>query len=394
MNPIILDPGHGGCASTDASSSRGLIGPTGARESDLTLDIAVRTHDALARLGQAVSSTRAGEENPTLAERRSIALAQRPAAIVSLHLNAHPPGGNGCEVWVHDGAEPTALALAESILANLSRVTGAAAPGVLEGALEVLRPESNRREPPACLVEICDMTDAERARQLEDTGFREAIAQAIARGISEALSLEVGPSDSRLQYRSLRQHFDIWHEVPLVHQLTGMSCWAAAAAMLVGWRDCVPIDPEQVARGAGRWQAYRDGLTPEDVYTLAHAWSLVVEPPRRYNVGDLRELLEQFGPLWVGEASPGLHVVVIAGMSGDGTPEGTRLRIADPWPIGKGERYSITFSEWAQRLEAASELSGGQAQVLHSGGRGGAVRGASDSPMDLFKRRGHDEPTQ
>jgi N-acetylmuramoyl-L-alanine amidase len=166
-----------------------------------------------------------------------------------------------------------------------------------------------------------------------------------------------------------REAFDIWHEVPLVPQLTGMSCWAAAAAMIVGWRACVDIDPEEVARGAGRWEAYRDGLEPEDVDALARAWDLHVEEPRSYDVGALRALLERHGPLWVGEASGGLHVVVVAGMYGDGTPDGTFVRVIDPWPEGRGERYTVSFRELSRNLEAVSDLAGVHAQILHAGGR-------------------------
>src|SRR5215472_2447680 len=89
-----------------------------------------------------------------------------------------------------------------------------------------------------------------------------------------------GPSMPSSVAWSEREEFDIWHEVPLVPQLTGMSCWAAAAAMIVGWRDCVDIDPTEVAHGVGRWEAYRDGLEPEDVDALARAFQLHIEDPQ------------------------------------------------------------------------------------------------------------------
>src|SRR5262249_28594577 len=95
---------------------------------------------------------------------------------------------------------------------------------------------------------------------------------------------------------------------------------------------------------------------------------LVIEPVREYTVEALRELLEQYGPLWMGEASPGLHVVVIAGLLGDGTPEGTFVRVADPWPIGSGERYTIPFSELRRNFDAVEQLTGVRACVLHVGG--------------------------
>jgi N-acetylmuramoyl-L-alanine amidase len=163
--------------------------------------------------------------------------------------------------------------------------------------------------------------------------------------------------------------FDIWNEVPLVAQRSGMSCWAAAAAMVVGWRECIAIDDADFARMPVWRAAYRDGLEPRDVETLARMFDLRVEQPQVYSIDAFRDLLERFGPLWVGEASPGLHVVVIVGIHGDGTPDGTFVRVNDPWPLGRGERYTIPFRELAANLEAAEGTTGIRAQVLHGGGR-------------------------
>jgi hypothetical protein len=41
---------------------------------------------------------------------------------------------------------------------------------------------------------------------------------------------------------------------------TGMSCWAASAAIVVGWRDQVSIDPTAIVAGTGIWSAYTNGL--------------------------------------------------------------------------------------------------------------------------------------
>jgi len=207
------------------------------------------------------------------------------------------------------------------------------------------------------------LTDPEEETRLLSPGHLDALAGALARGILAAID---GEEPARSPGA---QRFDIWHEVPLVQQLTGMSCWAAAAAMLIGWRDCIDIDAEQVTAGSGRWEAYREGLMPEDVPALAEAWDLVMEPPRRHSAWSLQDLLSRKGPLWVGEASPGLHVVVVAGMRGDGSAEGTKVHIADPWPVGKGERYTLTFAQLAQNLDVATGISGSPAQVLHTGGR-------------------------
>jgi len=161
----------------------------------------------------------------------------------------------------------------------------------------------------------------------------------------------------------------VHHQVPLVGQLTGMSCWAAAAAMVVGWRDHQSVDGPGIARGARRWKAFERGLLPSDVDLLAEAWRLQVETPRVWTVGELAALMTRVGPLWVGEADPDLHVVVIASLEGDGTPDGTDVEVLDPWPIGRGERYTLTFRELMENFHAASRMVGLHAQLLHSGGR-------------------------
>ncbi len=163
------------------------------------------------------------------------------------------------------------------------------------------------------------------------------------------------------------ERFDVWYDVPLVGQQSGMSCWAAGAAMVVAWRDCLDVDPEDVAKGAGRWAEYRDGLLPDDVESLARAFGLVVEAPRTYGVAGIREKLERCGPLWMGEASPGLHVIVLSGLYGDGSRESTFARICDPWPRERGERYVIRFSDLLANFRAVESVSGVQARILHCG---------------------------
>lgn len=358
---VVLDPGHGGTAKAGSSTPLGVGGPAGSLERDLTLQLAGRTRGALRALSEDALLTRTEpEENPTLRERTFVSRSAAARGFVSLHFNRGRPGAHGCQVWVHSRASGPSQLLAESLLEALSPVAGASAPSVCEGPLAVLDPAFHAKDCAACLVEVGYLSDAAEEARLQKPGYLEEIARALASGIVFGLPAQLTFSC---------EQFDVWNEVPLVQQLTGMSCWAAAAAMLIGWRDCIDIDAEEVAAGTGRWEAYRDGLTPEDVQTLAHAWGLVIEPPRTYSVRDLRELLEQKGPLWVGEASPGLHVVVLTGMRGDGTPEGTTMRIADPWPVGEGERYSITFAELSRNLEAAAGLSGVPTQVLHTGGR-------------------------
>ena len=67
-----------------------------------------------------------------------------------------------------------------------------------------------------------------------------------------------------------------------------MSCWAASAAMLIGWRESIPVDPEEVAGGIGRWQDFKDGLHPTDVDELARTWELVMDARVQWTPDALR----------------------------------------------------------------------------------------------------------
>jgi hypothetical protein len=96
------------------------------------------------------------------------------------------------------------------------------------------------------------------------------------------------------------ESFDVnWTDVELANQLTDMSCWAASAAMVVGWRDRICINPSAIAAGTGDWAAYANGLQPADIQTLANVWGLTVEAPQCYTIAGLRDLLQAKGPLWV-----------------------------------------------------------------------------------------------
>ncbi|MDX2249405.1 MAG: M12 family metallopeptidase [Bacteroidia bacterium] len=160
---------------------------------------------------------------------------------------------------------------------------------------------------------------------------------------------------------------DIRYDVDLVPQRTSVSCWAAGAAMLVGWADSVSIDPEEIARGTGYWRRYynQTGLPPSDT-TMFRRWGLVPEYPACYTVAGFASLLAHYGPLWVaaavdltGPGSANAHIRVVTGMRGDGTPDGTRVYINDPWDRGmtsfrepnSGSQYNMTFTEFMREME-------------------------------------------
>jgi hypothetical protein len=181
--------------------------------------------------------------------------------------------------------------------------------------------------------------------------------------------------------------FDVsWSDTPLVPQLNNMSCWAASAAMVVGWRDRMSIDPEAIASGSGEWAAYTAGLNPADVPTLAAAWGLVMEPPQCYATQAFVDMISVYGPLWVTAAVPGLHAIVVTGIYGDddSSPDVIFVRINDPWhrdpgtpggvgaydgKPGAGSQYVLTLSQFMNEYEAAASEPGMNIQILRSDGR-------------------------
>ncbi len=153
-----------------------------------------------------------------------------------------------------------------------------------------------------------------------------------------------------------------YSDVELVPQQTGYSCWAAGAAMLVGWRDGVCIDPSEIANGTGYWSQYQQGLNANDT-TMFHYWRLKYEAPQTYTPQGLSRLLGQFGPLWVATQEGGPHIRVITGITGDGTANGTVLTIYDPWQRGMrrfrsdntGSIYTETYAQFEQKQRELAE---------------------------------------
>lgn len=45
------------------------------------------------------------------------------------------------------------------------------------------------------------------------------------------------------------------------------------------------------------------------------------------------------------------HFVVIIGYSGGNAVDTTKLKINDPWPVGKGKTYEISFRDFIEKFE-------------------------------------------
>lgn len=347
-------------APTPAATSRSADPATLAAALAGRLVDALRLQGIAARVGWDGSAAEAPRTGRPWA---TVTLRVRPSAARTASASVAPAAADAAS-----GALADALGSALGPLAPAPRSTGAAA-----------TPSSNAAAPagagPGAAVTLA-LPQPDAAAQPGEHARCATIGNRVVLALTRALARSSPradaspPSPLRAHYEHC-EHFDVWHQVPLVPQLTGMSCWAACAAMIVGWRDRLDVEPTEIAAGAGRWQAYREGLEPDDTGRFAATWGLVPDPRRSFTVADLRGLLEAHGPLWVGQADPDLHVICIVGMYGDGSEHGTFVRVNDPWPLGRGERYRLSVRELVARYRKAGAKGAIGAQILFApSGRG------------------------
>lgn len=157
--------------------------------------------------------------------------------------------------------------------------------------------------------------------------------------------------------------FQVKYSVQLVPQMTEVSCWAAAAAMLVSWRQEVSVIPSEIANRIGYWREYDErGYSINDEKVFKY-WGLTyfrMTP----NCKGLAKLIAENGPLIIvtmedPQQQDVAHARVIAGVKGDGSPEGTILTIYDPWPVNSGSVYEETYAQFIVKYNQLSSRSTG-----------------------------------
>ena len=217
LRSIVIDPGHGG-------HDPGAVGARGLQEKDLTLDIARRLAAVLQEeLAVKVTLTRSRDVFVPLRERTTLANRQKADLFVSIHVNAaRGAGASGTETYflsseATDNAARAAAALenkvielepgarggsrdllrsilwdlaqsefqqessrlAESLQDNLERALRQPSRGVKQAPFYVLGGAAM----PAVLVEIGFISNAHEEERLQDEGYRDRIARALAAGL-------------------------------------------------------------------------------------------------------------------------------------------------------------------------------------------------------------------
>lgn len=213
---VILDPGHGG-------TDEGAVAH-GMRESDLNLDVALRTRAYLQARGIPVQLTREDDSFLSLQARADMANRRPDSLFVSIHFNAFrdasvqgletflltpanrnpvrvrnlaarvPLQYNGtrldpAEAMPHirrmeDAAYREGERLAATLHDRLLRELGEVDRGIRHANFQVLR---DTVLAPAVLLELGYMTHAPTARRLRDAHYRDRIARTLAHAIQDHL---------------------------------------------------------------------------------------------------------------------------------------------------------------------------------------------------------------
>jgi hypothetical protein len=136
---------------------------------------------------------------------------------------------------------------------------------------------------------------------------------------------------------SFNHSFNIQHPVKLFPQPTNMTCWSAATTMLFG---------SKFSAGPATAQTKEDGgiyAREANIGTFARDWGLKVYWPQSWTVQGLVDVLRR-GPVALVGAIPMGHVVVLAGIRGDGTQGGTQITLYNPAPTNIGKIETVNYS--------------------------------------------------
>lgn len=167
---IVVDAGHGG-------HDRGGVPYQRIGEKGMTLDVAQRLRQVLQASGYRVVMTRSSDVFIPLGQRSAIANSYRGATFVSVHFNSAPrSGANGIETYYYRG---DSASLAASIHRNVVAVASTENRGIRRRGYFVLR----RTAIPGVLVELGFLTNPSEGRTIQNAGYRQKLAEAIARGI-------------------------------------------------------------------------------------------------------------------------------------------------------------------------------------------------------------------
>ena len=151
------------------------------------------------------------------------------------------------------------------------------------------------------------------------------------------------------------------HNVYGMSQATDRECWITALTVMVNWKHGGTWSPDQVAEGAGKTiDQVQDSEGWPGLYAIANHYGM---DSLGYTPADPDAWAQAMadGPLWIVITGIPSHAVVLHGMSGDGSPDGTDVTVTD----SMGGVQTKTWSELMRDFGAESGEMGGEAQIMH-----------------------------
>jgi N-acetylmuramoyl-L-alanine amidase len=173
---IVIDPGH---------PPLGATGPTGLREAEANLAVALQLRELLSADGARVVMTRTADQSLDLGPRIRLADSLGADLLISVHNNALPDGvnpftNNGASVFYN---HPRSLPLAQAVQRALVRRLGVRDLGAARGDLALVRPTWM----PAVLTEGLFMMLPDQEAALRHPLGQRAYALAVRDGVIEFL---------------------------------------------------------------------------------------------------------------------------------------------------------------------------------------------------------------
>lgn len=154
--------------------------------------------------------------------------------------------------------------------------------------------------------------------------------------------------------------YTVLHPILLVPQPTPTSCWAASTAMLLGRIGPVSAPAFMLAADGGM---LNDSQLNDAAISsqFAQHFGLRLIHGQTWTPDGLARVIER-GPvmcnvLWnvggylSGAGSSG-HMIVLAGIRGDGTGDGTTIRVYNPLPVGRGAVVSVIYGPTLRQVPA------------------------------------------
>ncbi|WP_237404664.1 N-acetylmuramoyl-L-alanine amidase [Actinacidiphila reveromycinica] len=226
---VVLDPGHNPTnyqhtaeidRLVDIGTNRKECDTTGTEtnsgypEASYTLDVSRRVRTILAARGAKVVLTQNGDRpyGPCVDERARIGNDAHADAALSIHADGAPAGARGFHVIapksLHAGAADTrkiaapSLRLATTLRAHFKAATGEPFANYLGGGKGLMVRDDlgglNLSTVPKVFIECGNMRDAQDARSLTSTAWRQRAAQGIADGLTAFLQgSPAGPADGK-----------------------------------------------------------------------------------------------------------------------------------------------------------------------------------------------------